>query len=64
MSCFENLNIYVLQNPPAHARPIFLIIKDFLNFLGISKNSFNYVEVLTKPIRVPIFSPLPDAISL
>jgi len=30
----------------------------------ISKNLFNYVEVLTKPLGVPIFPPLPDAISL
>jgi len=62
--CFKNLNIYVLQNPPAHARPIFLIIKDFLNFSGISQNLFNYVEVLKKTLGVPIFPPLPDAISL
>jgi hypothetical protein len=61
MKRFENLNECVLQNPPAHARPIFLINKDFMNFPSISQKLFNCLEVLTSPFRVPIFPPLPDA---
>ena len=38
MGRFENLNECVLQNPPAHARLIYLINKDFMNFKAFPKN--------------------------